>query len=222
MLRHPLNSNLHLHKGSTFEGLPLMIDKGPFILEYLVRLKDTIELALEHYPRVLAIRADLRLPRGMHLPEQVSTNQVITRFFDSFKARIDYNRYKARERYPYAHGCKVRYVWTREVSREGHQHYHLLILLNRDAFYTKGRLGSDATNMISRMEDSWSYALGISENEVKGLVHFPENGQYRINRIVRLGDEDQLPELFKRASYLCKAATKSYGNRLRGFSTSKR
>lgn len=221
MLRHPDNTNLHLYYYDTFEGLPVMIDKGPFVSEYLSRLKHTIELAMAQYPRVLAFRVDLRLPLGIGLPELSYTNQVISKFIASFKAKIEYHRDKARERNHYARDCKVRYVWAREVGGGGMPHYHLLILLNRDAYYTVGRLRSERANNISRMEEAWASALGLSLGQVRGLVHIPENPEYRIDRYIRPGDEDELPALFHRASYFCKAATKSYGDRQRGFDTSR-
>ncbi|QQU68178.1 inovirus Gp2 family protein [Pseudomonas fluorescens] len=219
-LRHPDNTNLHLHYDDTFEGLPVMIEKGPFIREYLSSLKETIELAIAQYPRVLAFRADLRLPRGIDLPDYANTNQVISKFFESFRRKIQYHQEKVRERNQYARDCKVRYVWSREVGQGGKQHYHVLILLNRDAYYTMGRLGSERANMISRMEEAWAGAMGMSVNQVRGLVHIPESAEYRIDRYVR-GGEDELPALFCRASYLCKAATKSYRDRQRGFDTSR-
>ena len=55
MLRHPDNTNLHLHREDTFEGLPVMVEKGPFVRQYLSRLKRTIDLALSQYSRVLAL-----------------------------------------------------------------------------------------------------------------------------------------------------------------------
>ena len=220
-LRHPGNTNLHLHYSDTFEGQPVMGDKGPFVREYLSRLKRTIGMALAQYPRMLAFRVDLRLPEGIDLPIHACTNQVISRFTASFNAKIEHNRDKARERNHYARDCKVRYVWAREVGQGGRPHYHLLILLNRDAYYTVGRLRSERANNISRMEEAWASALGLSVDHVRGLVHIPENPEYRIDRYARPGDEDELPALFHRASYLCKAATKSYGDRLRGFDTSR-
>ena len=120
----------------------------------------------------------------------------------------------------YSRGCKVRYVWSREIGQGGRQHYHLLILLNRDAYYTIGRLGSERVNMISRIEGSWAGALGISLDQVRGLVHIPKGAEYRVDREIRRGEVDELPDLFFRASYLCKVATKSYGDRQRGFDTS--
>ena len=220
-LRHPDNTNLHLHYNDTFEGQPVMCDKGPFVMEYLSRLKRTIDQALAQYPRVLAFRVDLRLPQDIDLPGHAYTNQVTSRFIESFKSKIEHNREKARERNHYAHDCKVRYVWAREVGRGGLPHYHLLILLNRDAYYTVGRLRSEIANNISRMEEAWASALGLSMDQVRGLVHIPENPDYRIDRYVRPGAVDELPALFRRASYLCKKATKSYGDRQRSFDTSR-
>lgn len=221
MLRHPDNTNLRLHHDDTFEGLPVMVEKGPFVWQYLSRLKHTIDLALEQYPRLLAFRADLRLPVGIDLPDHAYRNKVVSDFIESFKAKIKHNRDKARERNPFAHTCKVRYVWAREVGWGGRPHYHLLILLNRDAYYTVGRLRSEAGNMISRMQEAWASALGLHDNQADGLVEIPRNAEYRVDRYVRVGDEDVLPDLFYRASYLCKTATKSYGDRQRSFDTSK-
>lgn len=221
MLRHPGNTNLHLHYDGTFEALPVMVDKGPFVMEYLSRLKRTIVQALAQYPRVLAFRVDLRLPQDIDLPDHAYTNQVISRFIESFKAKIEHNRDKARERNHYARDCKVRYVWARELGEGRRPHYHLLILLSRDAYYTVGRLRSERANNISRIEEAWASALGLSVSQVKGAVHIPENPEYRIDRYVPPGAVDELPALFRRASYLCKKATKSYGDRQRSFDTSR-
>jgi len=212
ILRHPDNTNLSLHYESTFEGLPVMVEKGPFIAEYLTALKRVIDLALREYPRLLAFRVDLRLPTGIRLPDYAYRNGVISRFIESFKAKIEHNRSKAREQNKYAHACKVRYFWVRERGQGQTYHYHLLILLNRDAYYTIGRLQSEADNMISRMEEAWASALGLSVDQVEGLVNIPDRAVYRIDRNVRAGSGNALSELFYRASYLCKTATKAYGH----------
>ena len=219
-LRHPDNTNLHLHYGDTFEGFPIQSEVGPFIREYLSDLQRTIDLALAEYPRVLAYRVDLRLPQGVELPDFAYTNQVISRFFESFTKKIQYHQERVAER-GYSRGCKVRYVWSREIGQGGRQHYHLLILLNRDAYYRLGRIGSERINMFRRIEESWASELGLSADQVRGLVHRPKNPEYFINREIRRDEFDELPELFKRASYLCKKATKSYGDRQRSFETSR-
>ncbi|WP_244185521.1 inovirus Gp2 family protein [Ectopseudomonas oleovorans] len=208
-----------MHYDDTFEGFHLMSEKGPFIREHLSDLKHTIELTLAEYPRVLAFRVDLRLPQGVELPDYAYTNQVISRFFESFTKKIKYHQERVAE-HGYSRGCKVRYVWSREIGQGGRQHYHLLILLNRDAYYTLGRLGSERVNMISRIQTSWAGALGLPADQVRGLVHIPKDAEYRIDREVRRDGNDELPALFYRASYLCKTATKSYGDRQRSFDSS--
>ncbi|MGY8812378.1 MAG: inovirus Gp2 family protein [Pseudomonadales bacterium] len=218
--RHPVNTNLHVHHEETFEGLYVQKNKGPYIREYLSDLKRTIELALTEYPRVLAFRVDLRLPLGIELPDYAYTNRVISRFLELFTKRIQYHQAKVAE-LSYSRGCKVRYVWAREVGQGGRQHYHLLILLNRDAYYTVGRLRSDRVNMISRIEESWAGALGLPVGLMMGLVHIPKNAEYLVDRVNRRRRGDELTDLFYRASYLCKVATKSYGDRQRGFGTSR-
>ncbi len=221
MPRHPSNTNLHLHHASTFQGLPVMAEKGPFIEQYLSRLHSTIDRSLKQYSRVFALRVDLRLPLNVDLPDYVYTNEVISRFLESFKAKIEHDRQRARTRHRYAHDSRVRYVWAREESRGERPHYHLLILLNGDAYYSLGRIRSDANNMINRLHEAWGSALGLSVDLLDGLVEIPDNAVYRISRDIRTGQGDKLPDLFRRASYLCKAATKSYGDGQHGFGCSR-
>ncbi|HFH3882473.1 MULTISPECIES: inovirus Gp2 family protein [Pseudomonas aeruginosa group] len=217
MLRHPQNTNLHIHTDPFFEGLPVMVEKGPFISEYLATLKSTIGLALGQYPRLLAFRADLRLPLGIDLPEYAYTNAVIREFWGSFKEKIEHNRKVARKSNPHAHGCEVRYAWAREVGAGERPHYHLLILLNRDAFYSVGKLQSENPNMISRLQEAWASALGLQLDQMSGLVEIPDNATYRVDR----DDGDALACLFHRASYLCKVATKRFGDGQHGFRCSR-
>ncbi|WP_420030616.1 inovirus Gp2 family protein [Pseudomonas oryzihabitans] len=218
MLRHPQNKNLHIHTAELFEGMPLMIDKGPFIAEYLSSLKRTIDNALEQYPRSLGFRVDLRLPVRVNLPSFAYTNQVISKFIESFKAKIEHNRLMARARSRYVHGCRVRYVWAREEVMMGRPHYHLVILVNRDAFNYLGKLQSDNSNMISRMEEAWASALGLTLDQVEGLVEIPENAMYRMDH---RSNSARILDLFHRASYLCKAVTKTYGDGQHGFGCSR-
>lgn len=217
MRRHPDNTNLHLHSGGSFEGFPIQADKGPFVYEYLHRLGVTMASALADYPRVFAFRVDLRLPSILQFPEQAYTNSVIDLFLKSFKAKIKHNRYMAARNNKRAHGCRVRYVWAREVGSYGRPHYHLLVLLNQDAFYTLGRRDSQNDNMYRRLDEAWASALGVSVEAVSGLVHEPDNAVYRLHR----HDQGGQAELFNRASYLCKTATKVYGDGNHAFGASR-
>jgi len=218
MKRHPSNTNLTLYYSNTYLGLPIQQDKGPFIVSYLDSLLMTIIIAIEQYRRVFAFRVDIRLPAGMYLPEVAESNEVIGRFIESFKAKIKHNRNKAFLVNKYAHDSVVRYVWAREVGeRNGVPHYHLVILLNYDAFCALGQFEPGRDNMFNRLQEALASALSLSYDAVSGLIHFPDNARYCVHR----GCNEELAALFFRASYLCKAATKVYGDGTHGFGASR-
>jgi hypothetical protein len=210
------NPNHSLLWGTEYAGLRIQ-DKGPFISEYLERLYLTMNRALNHYREVFAFRFDLRLPAN-HIPsESAYENEIIDRFIESFKAKIKHNRQTALRENSYAHGSIVRYVWTREVGQHGRPHYHLAILLNKDAFCALGQYMLGRDNMFNRLHEAWSSALSLPISAVTGLVHIPENACYFLHR----EDHASSAAFFERASYLCKAATKAYGNGGHGFGASR-
>lgn len=217
MLRHPENTSLILHSDSHFQGWLIQRDKGPFIKQYLDRLLKTMQCTLNEYSRVFAFRVDLRFPIGTQSPGCGYTNEVIGDFIASFKAKIEHSRYKARQLNKNSHNSKVRYVWAREEGQEGKPHYHLVILLNRDAFNALGYYTSDRSNIFSRLQQAWANALGLTVEEVVGLVHIPVNARYELDR----DKPEKQADFFYRASYLCKSATKVFGNGNHGFGTSK-
>ena len=218
MQRHPSNTNLSIHYGETFDDLPIMVSKGPFIHEHLAKLKLTIDRALGQYPRVFAFRCDLRFPAHRQFAEQFSSNTVIGDFLESFKTQIEGNRNAAAQLNKHAHTCEVRYVWAREQGEgSGVHHYHLLMLLNQDAFHTIGRLSSTNINIFHRLEQAWAHALGLSMQEVRGLVEVPDNAGYHVQR----NNPKTQAELFHRASYICKTATKPLGNGYHVFGSSR-
>lgn len=217
MVRHYQNTNLTLHSESTYFGLAVQENKGPFISEYLNRLHKTMGQALIQYPRVFAFRVDLRLPVETKLPDYAFTNEVIERFIESFKAKIKHNRSQARQLNKHAHDSKVRYVWARELGQHGKPHYHLAILLNRDAFTALGKFEAGRDNMFNRLVEAWASALGLPVKDVKGLVEIPTNPFYYLNR----GELGGQAAFFYRTSYLCKSATKVFGDGSHGFGCSR-
>lgn len=217
MKRHPGNSNLTLCREDHYRGQLIQVNKGPFVRSYLSGLDWVVCQALDEYSRVFAFRFDLRFPASIELPDYLYTNKVIDRFLESFKAKIKHNRLKAGLSRKYVHDTKVRYVWAREIGYLGKPHYHVLILLNQDAFTTLGKFESGRDNIFNRLVEAWASALRLSVDEVSGLIHIPDNPTYHL----RKDDEREQRELFYRASYLCKAATKAYGDGQHGFGYSR-
>ncbi|WP_256077675.1 inovirus Gp2 family protein [Massilia sp. YIM B04103] len=210
------NPNHTYHFGNEYAGLPIQ-DKGPFISECLERFYLTINRALNQYREVFAFRFDLRLPAN-HIPDgSAYENEIIDRFIESFKAKIKHNRQMALRENPYAHDSVVRYVWAREVGQRGRPHYHLAILLNKDAFRALGAYAPGRDNMFNRLQEAWASALNLPASAVSGLVHIPDNACYFLHR----DDRASIAAFFFRVSYLCKAATKAYGHGGHGFGSSR-
>lgn len=226
MDRHPDNSNLRVTNSSDWEGLPLLPRHGPYVIEYLDNILMTLKDALEDYPRTSVLRFDLRLPSFRQHAED-----AITRFFRSLKAQIDADQSRkakvGRRRFP----CRVRYVWAAERDRSSLPHYHVAILLNKDAYHSLGRfptsesLGGDSvepfgSGMADRIVRAWARALRLDPASAVGLVHFPDNAVYHINMNGSALFE-QYTAAFTRLSYLAKARTKRYGEGRHSFRCSR-
>lgn len=211
------NRNHTLHTNPTYKELAVMLDKGPFVLEYLQSLHEVIQRALANHRRVCGIRFDLRYPLSAGMEAGGSNNEAISRFIESLKAKIRHDRSRAQVQRPYAHDTDVRYVWAREIGQDGRVHYHVAVLLNRDAYFTLGQFTSSEQNMAKRIQEAWASALRLSTDQAAGLVHFPDNAVYRFE----LETPQQLQAFFYRASYLCKVNTKHFGNGQHGFGASR-
>ncbi|NWA68522.1 inovirus Gp2 family protein [Pseudomonas reactans] len=217
MKRHPDNANLMLCYEDHYLGFPIQVSKGPFVRNYLYSLNKVLQRAMDDCPRGFAFRFDLRFPAAIDLPDYLYTNRVMDRFLESFKAKIKHNRLKAGSSGKHIHDTMVRYGWAREIGFLGKPHYHVLILLNRDAFTTLGNFEPGRDNIFNRLVGAWASALRLSVDECDGLVHIPDKPDYRLHRDDELGQR----ELFYRASYLCKSATKAYGDGQHGFGASR-
>lgn len=218
MQRHPLNSNLRLHFEPSYHGMPVQVTRGPLVLEYLDLLNLTLQRALHEHRRTFAFRVDVRLPEGLDCSLYLSSNAVIERFIESFKAKIEHNRCKALRNYGGVHDTTVRYVWAREIGRCGKPHYHLVFFVNQDAYGWLGEYKAGRDNMFNRLQQAWASALGITDSAAAGLVELPNHPCYYL----RPDDPAGIAAFFNRASYLCKAATKFYGNGCHAFGASRR
>jgi len=217
MKRHSVNTNLTLVYQATYLNLPIQLNKAPFALEYLNKLFEVMMAVLNEYPRVFAFRVDLRFPALIDAMDYQSKNEVMTRFIRSFKAKIGHNRCMAKRLNPHAHESTVRDVWAREQDQSSNPHYHVVFFLNQDAFCTIGKYELDRDNIFNRLCEAWASALGLPVEAVSGLVEIPSNPSYYLHR----DKPENLAEFFYRASYLCKAATKVFGDGTHGFGCSR-
>jgi hypothetical protein len=116
------------------------------------------------------------------------------------------------------HDNRVRYVWAREQVSSDYPHYHLAILLNGQAYRRLGSYTSDK-GLVRAIKEAWESALGLDESQDNdGLVSYPRDSDFILTR----DDERTRRNCFSRLSYLCKVASKRYGDRSRNFGYSTR
>jgi hypothetical protein len=227
------NPNLTLHTENHYNGYPVLTSRGPLIEEYLEAILSTLGNALEDYSRVCVMLFVLRFPADSDAPDTA----VISRFIDSLKAQIRADQDRKQRLDKRVHPCNLRYVWVKERDTPIHDHYHVAIIVNRDAYFTLGRFKTgvvtdywgrpEATdteaelNMSDRIKRAWASALGLDLWEADGLVHFPKNPTYRIDGRHPCGP-GELADAFQRLSYFAKAQTKHFGDHAKSFGCSRK
>lgn len=216
MKRHPKNNNLTLFFGESFEGFDVQHRYAPLVEEYLSRTLYVARLALLQHRKTFAFRVDLRFPID-HLIDDAQTNKPLERFFKSLRAKIEHNRLLREKKSGHAHGTTVSHIWCREIGKHGVPHYHLAILLNRDAFFKLGKFKIGRKNLFNLLVEAWSSALKLPVEDMDGLVHIPKKHGYKLTS----DDRDTFNDFFHRVSYLCKAETKHFGDGVHSFGTSR-
>jgi len=215
MKRHPENTNLKLFFEEQHKGFSVQQQRGPLVEEYLSRALCVTQLALLKYPRTFAFRVDLHFPADWSFG--TNDNKPVERFIASFRAKIFHNRQLRAKESGHAHDTTVSYIWCRELGEHGVPHYHLAILLNRDAFFRLGKFKIGRKNLYNLLVEAWASALGLLVQEAVGLVHIPENHAYALTR----DDMDAFNDFIYRVSYLCKAETKHFGDGVHSFGNSR-
>lgn len=197
---------------------------------YVEHIIDTVDNALNQYPRMLAIRIDLRFPDEedwQDCPTQCySGPDVISRFITSMKAQIRADIYRKRKTGKKSLNCKMRYIWVREYNQEGNKrHYHVLLLLNKDAYHRPGYLtfddNYDRCTLFRMIIRAWLRTIkrDYAEKKYHGLVHIPYRAYYLLNSKKPYFRQD-LQELTERALYLAKERSKDKSDGYRSFGCS--
>lgn len=219
MINNSLNRNLAIYKHSTYKDLAVNTKKT-LAKEYLLRLYDVMETALEHWNRVMLFHVTLSFPDGRRCVDDpaADANGAITRFIESFKAKID-THYKNKVKNYEEKETKVRYAWAREREGSVNDHYHIYIFLDGDVFYGLGDFNNLNSNMASRVVDSWATSIKRDADTFRGLAHLCGVKYIKKNS---KGYSMQRQKAFKWLSYLAKLETKPYGSKTNYFGNSRR
>ncbi|WP_430318233.1 inovirus Gp2 family protein [Pseudomonas nitroreducens] len=202
-------------------GLPIQISPRKCQPIYLQRIHSLLMNCLALHPRWSVFRFDLKVPQG-----QAFLPGAITDFMESLKSQLEcaqIARFAAGKR-----DCDpmFHYVWVREWESADYPHYHVALLLNRDAYFTLGdysKLHSDDCTyeamLAGRICKAWGVALGLDWRTAVRGVHFPERPVSPL-QIRNMEFQRQLIAVFYRLSYFAKRRTKVYGDGQRNFGMS--
>lgn len=201
------NKRLRVCDSTMYNGLPVLQDQYTIVYDFYVRGMNTVEQALNHYPRTYAVHVVLKLPEGEFFDYR--DNGVINRFKEAFNGRIA-NHVKA-------HHTIVRYIDAREQHESINPHFHFILLFNHHAYNGVGEKypAPGIETLYTRIVKSWDSANGFLPNDYPGLVHV-DREFHVINR-----DPEELARLSECVSYLAKAETKIFGPGYHVFHNSK-
>lgn len=193
---------------------------------YVKRIQHTLDKALQEYPRLFVLRVDLRLP-DTDTTACNTDSSLITRFIASLKSQIFADLLKRHNEGKRIHPSRIRYIWAREFNESGKKHYHVTLLLNREAYAYPGRYtainGRYSHNLALMVMEAWVRALGLHtvENHTQyyALTEFPEKCYYHLSR-----NSDKFTEqhtaITNRVNYLAKEHSKDNTDGQRNFGCS--
>ena len=161
-------------------------------LDILERFSLVFDCSLQRYSRVLFIRWDFKVH------EYTESNKVISRMLRKLKIRLQrWGKHKVSIE-------NIGYGWVRELERSKNQHYHLFLLLNGHKIRHPANLNEWLKEYCARNDLPHPY--------------FPKNGYL----LLRRGNDSDLNQAFKRASYLAKTRGKGYkGKHCKNYGTSR-
>ncbi|HAV1357053.1 TPA: inovirus Gp2 family protein [Vibrio parahaemolyticus] len=212
----------------TYKGLEVLYPVSELNTHYLDRIILTMSKALKDYKRVHALRLDLRLPvsdsekdilrRDEILNNTFNQKNIIKRFFESLKAKIKAQEKRMKVSEERVYPCHLRYVWCRERNKSNNDHYHLVLLFNKDRYFSSGYRDNEES-LVRLIMGAWSSALGEYVDNADRLVQLVYKGTHYLDQN-KYDFENKYQALFTRLSYFAKNRTKHYDEGKRCFGTS--
>jgi len=192
---------------NTYQGFNIQVDESRCqgcYQDILQRILDLLIFYISKHNKVLFIRFDVRFPSEQY-------NDISNQTFSKFLA--DFIKLYKRK------GLDPVYVWVREQSREKHQHYHCILLLD-------GNKVQSYYHILQQAEDMWNRKCGVIQPGLINYCNKSRSGKFQSNGIMIRRNDDNFTDLFSQcfhwASYLAKTSTKNYAPfRTREFGSSR-
>ena len=182
-----------------------------------------IENANNEFSSIMALRVDLHYPPNLENTVCCFHNRepgAISRFINSSNEILAASEHRRERNGVRVHPNTLRSIWAKEFSGSGKCHFHTCLVFNKQAYYY---LGDDKSedSLKGMITKAWYSALGLELDDYPGLVHFPENCKYILDK----NSPDYLYNygmLFVRLDYLTKLDSKIYEKGERNFGCSRK
>ena len=177
-------------KGNLFNGKEILEYKHKNVgmdTQILKRIDEHLNDALERHSKVLVVRFDVRFP-----------NDDSNRSFSKFQAEFMRKERRA--------GYDPNYIAVREIGeREGHPHYHEVLLVN-------GNKTQSIHKHIENANTAMKLTLGIDHDEPTGYIHSCADKHGPLRNGIMIKRDASFPQdendAFRQASYLAKESQK--------------
>ena len=189
---------------------------GDIDCDYMAKINEVIQCSLVDYSSIFALRIDLRFanPEAGCPDSPVCTQnvegQVMKRFIASLKSQLNAYDERRKRMNVRVHPTKLRYLWVSEQNEAELPHYHLIIVLNKAAYWRLNNFNS-SESLAGKIQKAWCSALGLDYPAFGRLVHFPENCEYVLTREEAKHRAPSFMGFMYRVSYLAKLRTKIRG-----------
>lgn len=180
------------------------------------KIETVLHQSLKKHTRLFILRLDYHFPVDTDCK---TDSKVITRHFDSLKAKLNAHEKRKITKGQRVHPNGLEYFWVREVGpKSGKVHYHVMLVFNKDAFFTLGNFNSNEHNLFKMIKTAWQSALGLNEY-IEGLIHCCDFTLSHLDKN-RTDFNDKYDAWVNYLSYLAKDYSKPYGdgNRVFGYS----
>lgn len=206
---------------SEWKGFAVQLLPTELNLDYLKNIYCLLLDSFLIHSRWAVIRVDLKAPKEHILPQG-----AITDFIESLKSQLEYAQSIKPSAGKRPYDPMLRYVWVREWNGARYPHYHLALMLNRDAYFSLGdysRLQSVDCSydqmLAGRIYKAWGVALGLDWTAAMNGVLFAPHPVSPL-QVQHEDFEKQFRAVFYRLSYFAKKKSKVYGDGQRNFGMS--
>ncbi|TBM16987.1 inovirus Gp2 family protein [Hafnia alvei] len=145
---------------------------------------EVLSYSTNEYPSIMAVRTDYHYPPILEDTVGCFHNLkpgAISRSINALKEMLKNSELRRKRNGARVHPNTLRNVWAKEFSQSGKCHFHVCFVFNEQAYNKLGDYNID-TSLRMMITRAWYSALGLELEDYPGLVHFPDNCRYILDR----------------------------------------